>query len=121
MLSLPPVPPVLGWRASLRLPRDHYVRVDANDYSVHPAAVGRRVEVIADLATVRVSCAGRVVAEHDRCWAAHQTLTDAGHVEAAAKLRAAHRAASRPAAGELVEQRALSDYDAFFGVDAVVA
>jgi transposase len=121
MLSLPPAPPLLGWRASLRLPRDHYVRVDANDYSVHPAAVGRRVEVTADLATVRVSCAGQVVAEHDRCWAAHQTLTDPEHAAAAEKLRAAHRAAQRPAAGELVEQRALSDYDAFFGVDAMVA
>ena len=28
----------------LRLPRDHYVRLDANDYSVHPRAVGRRVD-----------------------------------------------------------------------------
>ena len=121
MLALPPVPPVLGWRTSLRLPRDHYVRLDANDYSVHPAAVGRRVEVIAELDTVQVSCAGRVVGEHQRCWAAHQTLTDPDHVKAAAKLRAAHRAAARPAAGEQVEQRALSDYDDFFGIDAVVA
>jgi Mu transposase, C-terminal domain len=37
MLSLPPVPPVVGWRTWLRLPRDHYVRLDANDYSVDPA------------------------------------------------------------------------------------
>lgn len=121
MLSLPPVPPMLGRRSSLRLPRDHYVRVDANDYSVHPAAVGRRVEVSADLETVRVTCAGRVVAEHRRCWAAHQTLTDPDHAVAAANLRGAHRAATHPPAGEQVEQRALSDYDTFFGIDAVVA
>jgi transposase len=44
MLPLPPVAPVTGWRSSLRLPRDHYVRLDANDYSVHPAVIGRRVE-----------------------------------------------------------------------------
>ena len=37
MLTLPPVAPVSGWTNSLRLPRDHYVRIDANDYSVHPA------------------------------------------------------------------------------------
>ena len=37
MLALPPVAPATGWRASLRLPRDHYVRLDSNDYSVHPA------------------------------------------------------------------------------------
>lgn len=41
MLPLPPVPPQVGWQASLRLPRDHYVRVDANDYSVDPAVIGR--------------------------------------------------------------------------------
>jgi transposase len=43
MLALPPVPPSTGWEHTLRLPRDHYVRLDSNDYSVHPSAVGRRV------------------------------------------------------------------------------
>ena len=33
MLGLPPVAPVTGWRQTLRLPRDHYVRLDSNDYS----------------------------------------------------------------------------------------
>ena len=36
MLALPPVAPATGWRASTRLARDHYVRIDSNDYSVHP-------------------------------------------------------------------------------------
>src|SRR3546814_8310460 len=36
MLPLPPVPPEVGWRKTMRLPRDHYVRLDSNDYSVHP-------------------------------------------------------------------------------------
>ena len=76
MLALPPVPPVIGWRHELRLPRDHYVRVDGNDYSVDPAVVGRKVAVAADLTTVAVTCGGRVVAEHDRCWARHQSITD---------------------------------------------
>ncbi|GEC10253.1 hypothetical protein SSP24_79080 [Streptomyces spinoverrucosus] len=49
MLPLPPVDPPGWWRTSLRLPRDHYVRVDTNDYSVHPLAIGRRIEVKADL------------------------------------------------------------------------
>src|SRR3954471_664909 len=87
MLPLPPVAPTVGWRTSLRLPRDHYVRLDSNDYSVHPAAVGRRVEVAADLDTVTVSCAGRQVAAHRRCWARHQSITDAEHVAAAKALR----------------------------------
>ena len=41
MLPLPPVPPEVGWRKSMRLPRDHYIRLDSNDYSVHPAVIGR--------------------------------------------------------------------------------
>lgn len=32
MLTLPPVAPATGWRASTRLPRDHYIRLDSNDY-----------------------------------------------------------------------------------------
>jgi hypothetical protein len=39
--------PATGWRVSLRLPRDYYVRLDSNDYSVNPAVVGRRIEVAA--------------------------------------------------------------------------
>jgi transposase len=58
MLTLPPVPPEVGWRKSLRLPRDHYVRLDSNDYSVHPGAIGRRIEIGADLERVWASCEG---------------------------------------------------------------
>jgi hypothetical protein len=48
MLALPPVPPQVGWRFSTRLPRDHYVRLDGNDYSIHPSVIGRRIEVAAE-------------------------------------------------------------------------
>ena len=50
MLALPPAAPATSWPFSARLARDHYVRLDSNDYSVHPAVIGRRIEVIADLA-----------------------------------------------------------------------
>lgn len=69
MLCLPPVPPTVGWRRSLRLSRAYYVRLDANDYSVDPAAVGRRVEMVADLDRVRAFYQGRPVAVHEPCWA----------------------------------------------------
>ena len=82
MLALPPVAPQTGWRNSLRLPRDHYVRLDSNDYSVHPAVIGRRVEVVADLQRVRVLCDGQTVADHERIWASHQTISDPEHVDA---------------------------------------
>ena len=40
MLTLPPVAPQVGWRTSTRLARDHYIRLDSNDYSVHPGVIG---------------------------------------------------------------------------------
>jgi transposase len=117
MLELPPVAPATGWRQTLRLPRDHYVRLDANDYSVHPSVIGRRVEVVADLERVRVHCDGRLVADHQRCWARHQTISDPDHVHAARALRAEHHAAMAVEGPAEVELRCLTDYDNAFGLD----
>jgi transposase len=119
MLPLPPVAPATGWRSALRLPRDHYVRLDSNDYSVHPAAVGRRVGVVADLEQVQVWCDGRLVAEHARCWARHQTISDPAHLAAAALLRQQRAALATSArhGAEEVQLRLLTDYDAAFGLD----
>ena len=87
MLTLPPVAPATGWRASTRLARDHYIRLDSNDYSVHPAVIGRRIEMLADLHRVRVLCDGKTVADHERIWAWHQTISDPDHIAAAKALR----------------------------------
>jgi transposase len=116
MLALPPVTPAIGWRASTRLARDHYIRLDSNDYSVHPAVIGRRVEVIADLSRVRVVCDGKTVADHERVWAWHQTLSDAEHVAAAKVLRRNRMGVVRPAPEPEVEQRCLADYDTVLGL-----
>jgi transposase len=116
MVTLPPVAPVTGWRTSTRLARDHYVRLDGNDYSVHPTVIGRRVEVVADLHRVRVLCDGRVMADHDRIWAKHQTISAEEHVTAAKALRAARIGRLRPAPPTEVEIRPLSDYDAALGL-----
>jgi transposase len=115
MLTLPPIPPTVGWQLTTRLPRDHYVRVAANDYSVHPGVVGRRVDIVMDLRQVTVTCAGRVVASHERCWAAHQSITDPAHRDAAVLLRAARAIPPRPPV-EDVQRRALADYDRAFGL-----
>lgn len=117
MLRLPPVGPATGWCSSLRLPRDHYVRLDGNDYSVHPGAVGRRVLVRADLQRVQAFCDGQRVADHERIWAKHQTLSDPVHIEAAKVLRRKYLSAARPAREPDVAIRALTDYDQVFGVD----
>jgi transposase len=116
MLTLPPVAPATGWRTSIRLPRDHYIRLDSNDYSVHPAVIGRQVEVIADLDQVRVLCDGKTVADHERIWAAHQTISDPGHVDAAKVLRRTRIGLLRPAPEADVQIRCLDDYDTALGV-----
>jgi transposase len=117
MLPLPPVAPAAGWRSSLRLPRDYYVRLDSNDYSVDPAVIGRRIEVVADLERVRAFCDGRVAADHERIWARHQTLTDPAHWAAAQALRRQRLTViTRPAEPE-VQIRCLADYDTALGLD----
>jgi transposase len=116
MLALPPVPPVTGWRCALRLARDHYIRLDSNDYSVHPAVIGRRIEVIADLNRVRAICDGRVVADHERIWGWHQTISDPEHVAAAKLLRSQRGQLLRPAAEPQVQIRCLDDYDTALGL-----
>lgn len=121
MLTLPPVPPTLGWRSTTRLARDHYIRLDSNDYSVHPGVIGRRIEVVADLDRIQVFCDGKVVANHERVWAWHQTITDPEHRAAANMLHRNRIGALRPvheSADQInVEQRILSDYDTALGID----
>ena len=119
MVTLPPVAPMVGWRTSTRLARDHYVRVASCDYSVHPSAIGRLVEVVAGLQEVTVSCGGQNVARHPRSWAPHQTIEDPAHRQAADQMRGSQvRLAPAPADAE-VEERKLSDYDAMFGIEGV--
>ncbi|WP_306922860.1 IS21 family transposase [Arthrobacter globiformis] len=113
MLGLPPVPPVTGFAARVRLPRDYYVRMGSNDYSVHPQAIGRFVDVTADLATVRVSLDGRSVGDHSRSWGTGLTITDPVHVDAARTLR---KAFQNPVPAERAGVRDLADYDRAFGV-----
>ncbi|WP_104140619.1 IS21 family transposase [Arthrobacter sp. ZGTC131] len=114
MLGLPPVPPVTGFATRVRLPRDYYVRMGSNDYSVHPQAIGRFVDVTADLETVMISLDGRCVGSHTRSWGAGLTVTDPDHVEAARTLR---KAFQNPApAGDAAGLRDLADYDRAVGV-----
>jgi transposase len=109
--ALPPVGPSFGWRSSTRLPRDHYVRCDGNHYSVYPATVGRRIEVTADLARVRVWCQGTMVADHERILAKRQKISDPDHVDPAKLLRRNHFYVIGPPTHVEVEQRRLTDYD----------
>ena len=120
MLALPPVPMQLGWREPVRLGRDYYVRLDASDYSVDPTAIGRMVEVTADLDRVRVRLDGRIVADHVRVWARGSTVADPAHVETAKLLRQQFQQPRPGPAGDDLH-RDLADYDRAFGLSGEVA
>lgn len=111
MLGFPPVLPDTALRWSTRLPRDHYVRVDANDYSVNPRFVGRRIEVRVNLDTVVVTCDGTEVARHQRILAAHQAILAPDHARILRVMRA-ERVLSQAPEAALVEERDLAVYDA---------
>jgi transposase len=116
MMSLPPVLPDPALRLTTRLGRDHWVRVGTCDYSVHPKAIGRTVEVRVEPEQVTVTCAGELVACHPRSWARHRTITDPDHDMARKALRAARAGLGAVAGDDQVEQRDLAVYDAATGV-----
>ena len=115
MLPLPPVAPVDRLAASPRLPRDHYVRLDSNDYSVHPAVIGRRVEVSPAWTGSRCSATGSWSPTTHRLGAApeHQRPGPRRRRPAAAPR---HADPPRPVEPQ-VELRGLADYDTALGLD----
>ena len=81
--------PATGWRRQHpAAARSLRARLDANDYSVHPAVIGRRVEVIADLdagaGALRRAAGGRAPAAAGPGTRPSPTPT---HAEAARALR----------------------------------
>lgn len=119
MRGLPPVAPETMFRNTVRLPRDYYVRVFSNDYSVDPAFIGRIVDVSADLQTVRITQDGVLIASHIRVWAKHLVVTDPAHVVRASLMRQDFRTqrARQHQELETVQVRDLAAYDEVFGID----
>lgn len=120
MAALPATPPGTGLRTRVRLTRDYYVRVDGNDYSVDPRFIGRFVDTQASLTEIVICCAGQPAGQHIRSLRTGQTITDPGHLTTAATLRTQYRQSAMTRThtdGHRVQIRALSDYDAVFGVD----
>lgn len=107
MMAFPPVLPDSSWRFSIRLPRDHYVRVARNDYSVNPRFVGRRVEVQVSLEEVIVTCQGTEIGRHRRFLGKHQTLLAVDHARVLRAMRE-EAAVPVPVAETTVDERALS-------------
>ncbi|WP_198418088.1 MULTISPECIES: DDE-type integrase/transposase/recombinase [Cryobacterium] len=120
MRPLSPVATDVLFRNTVRLPRDYYVRVLSNDYSVAPAMIGRLVDVTASLDTINVTHNGVNITTHEREWARALTVTDPNHVEQAGVLRRqfqTHRRYRPQATVAFVETASLASYDALFGVD----
>ena len=114
MLTFPAVLPDTSLRFGLRLPRDPYVRVDTNDYSVNPRFVGRRIEVRVVLDEVTATCEGTEVARHRRCLARGQSVLAPDHARILRAMRVERLAADAFAAA--VEERDLAVYDRIAGV-----
>jgi transposase len=108
MAPIPERMPDTDRRWTTRVPPDPHLRLDTNDYSLNPALVGRRVEIIADQRTVTAASldTGEVACQHARVFARHRTITALEHARA---LRAGRRdvPAETP-----VEVRPLARYDA---------
>ncbi|MCY0610338.1 hypothetical protein OVV29_32930, partial [Klebsiella pneumoniae] len=62
-----------------------------------------------------------LVADHDRIWAKHQTISDPEHVVAAKLLRRKRFDIVGPPHHVEVEQRLLTTYDTVLGLDGPVA
>ncbi len=111
MMALPPMLPDPAWGEIRRLGRDHWVRVDSCDYSVHPKAIGRRINLRLDLDELVVTCAGEIVARHARSWARNRIITDPAHDLA----RKAMQVTTTPPCDDDVELSDLSVYDRVTG------
>ena len=116
MGALPPIAPTVGFTTSARLPRDYYLRVLGNDYSIDPVMIGRIVTVHADLQAVTARVGDLTVATHDRAWGRGLTITDPDHVAAAKALRVAFQGVPRVPDGDPLAPR-LDIYDHAFAVD----
>ena len=115
MMPLPPVLPDTAHRFSIRLGRDHYVRFDTCDYSVHPKAIGRRIDVAIDLEWVTATLSGDEVARHKRSLCPHRTITAVDHARARRELKDRHNENQLQVEVD-VEMRDLTVYDDAFGV-----
>jgi hypothetical protein len=108
MAPLPRPMPDTARRWVTRVSPDPHLRVDTNDYSLDPALVGRRVEVIVDQRTVTAIAldSGELACRHARVFARHRTITALEHARAIRATRGRDNSIE-----PLVEVRSLERYD----------
>ena len=119
MLTCPGGP---GWSGGATAPGWPAITTSGWTQRLLGASRGDRTahRVLADLDRCRCSVQA-VVADHERVWAWHQTITDPEHRQAANMLRHNRISALPPASDHdghpTVEQRSLSDYDTPLGIE----
>src|SRR5712691_7091049 len=89
MRRLPAVMPGTDRRVVTRVAAQPYVRVDRNDYSLHPGLAGRRVEVSISQHEVTAIAleTGELACRHRRAFAGGLTITDPSHQSQLDRLR----------------------------------
>jgi hypothetical protein len=109
MRALPTVMPDTEQRFTTRVPPQPYLRIDRNDYSLHPRLVGRRVEVRASQSEIRAVAldSGELACRHRRVFAGGLAFTDPSHQQALDELRGERRGRREVD----VEHRSLTRYD----------
>lgn len=108
MRALPEREPEVDRRWVARVPPDPYLRFDANDYSLDPRLVGRRVEVRASQREITAVAldSGELAARHERSFARQRTITALEHARTLKERR------GEPEPELVVEERPLERYDA---------
>ena len=106
MRPLPERVPDTEVRWVARVPPDPYLRLDTNDYSLHPGLAGRRVEVrVSQREVLAVALdTGELACRHERLFARHRTVTALEHARALRQLRGGRKEPE-------VEIRPLARYD----------
>jgi hypothetical protein len=98
LIALPPDVFPTEERVALTARKAPYLRFDLNDYSIPHTHVGRTLEILATLKTVRILDGSQLIAEHLRSFDRGAQVEDPAHIEAlVAEKRAAraHRAIDR--------------------------
>ena len=81
-------------------------------HSTARGAFDTRATITPTVIPTTVELTRRPVADHERIWAKHQTISADEHVAAARAMRAERVGLLRPTPATEVEIRALGDYDA---------
>ena len=111
---------VTGWHASLRCRATttcSWTPMTTRSTRPRSAAASRWPPL---LTGVRVWCDGRLVADHVRCWARHQTISDPVHWPprpSRATSRRCWGVTRHPSDADEVQLRQLTDDDSAFGLD----